>query len=433
LKIQENIDKILWSFADKMTYVMYGLVTLLQIRAMDPADYGLFSMLLGLHTWIFVISDSFALNNIVQFGTYSEDRKKVNLFSLSLHLIIAITGVAVVFLLKGEFSSLFREIRFYEIGYALPILTLLAIPRTFSIKIIFRERAFKSLFFVNFLFFGLMSILSLYLIFTKKILTFNDMVWVYYAGTGVSAFLALILTFKHLNFGFSGRVSFTKMFKFSIPITLYSSLHSLPRNMDTYIIKLFFPLNVVGVYNSAKTLYRLFEEANNATSGLLYPVAVRQIEYKNYGNVNDVMTKAISFMILATFLLVAILELGLSDFLISTFLPIKYQFAIGHFNLLLIAAMFLPLTLVGSIVTAYGRPNIILKFVVISLIFSLITFILVGVFHAEKLIPLGFVVYITILGSLCFSYVNRNLDFKFVQLFRFFGDSLNYIRKRDKK
>ncbi len=430
MKIQENIDKILWTFADKLTYVVYGLVTLLQIRVMDPADFGLFSMIIGLHTWIFGVSDSFALNHIVQFGTFESDRPKVNLFSLSLHLTITIVSAILVFLLKDLLAVIFSEPRFVVIGYVLPVLTLLTIPRTYCIKIIFRERAYKRLFFVNLAFFGTMSLITAYLLVNKGKISFDNIVWLYYIGTFVSMLISILLTFKHLKFGTIGNVSFKKMLNFSLPITLYSALHGLPKNLDTYIIKLFFPLSTIGVYNSSKTLYRLFEEANNATIGLLYPVAVRQIEFKNHQNVNDLMTKAVSFILMPVVFMVAILELGLSEFLITTFLPYKYHLAVGHFNILLIAAIFLPFTVIPNIITAYGKPQIVLKYVAIAVSFSIATFFIVGYLHSEILIPLGIIVYTAILGILCFKYVNKNMGFKFASIFRIFSDTFNFIKKK---
>ncbi|MFN3780922.1 MAG: hypothetical protein ACK4SO_01960, partial [Candidatus Kapaibacteriota bacterium] len=58
MKLSDNIDKVAWSLLDKGLYVLYGFVVILQIRRIEPAELGLFSILIALHTWIFVIADS---------------------------------------------------------------------------------------------------------------------------------------------------------------------------------------------------------------------------------------------------------------------------------------------------------------------------------------------------------------------------------------
>jgi len=43
-----------------------------------------------------------------------------------------------------------------------------------------------------------------------------------------------------------------------------------------------FSTSVVGIYYSAKTLFRFFEETANAAVSLVYPAAVRALESKNF-------------------------------------------------------------------------------------------------------------------------------------------------------
>ena len=41
---------------------------------MASAEYGLFGILIAVHSWIFLLGDSLALQNIIQFGTHVEQR-----------------------------------------------------------------------------------------------------------------------------------------------------------------------------------------------------------------------------------------------------------------------------------------------------------------------------------------------------------------------
>ena len=248
-----------------------------------------------------------------------------------------------------------------------------------------------------------------------------------------SSLVSVIITRKKLEFGWNKKLDIKRMLAFDFPLLLNGALNALPKQLNIYIVQYFFSTSVVGIYFSAKNLFRFFEESAGAALGLVYPAAVRQLENKNYKSLNDLMTKSVSFLFVGFLFIIIILELGLSKFLITAFLPLKYHIAIGQFNLLIIASLGLPFVVLSSIINAAEKPMKVFQYVFVSLIFSLITFYLIGISGNPNLIPLGYMVYLTILGFLCFYYVNRNFQFKIVQVFRAFKDSKNYFISKFRK
>lgn len=73
-RIQDHLPKLSWVAADKLLFVLYGGIAILQIRALPPAEYGLYALLVSIQTWIFVVADGLLLQGVIQFGT---DRKSV--------------------------------------------------------------------------------------------------------------------------------------------------------------------------------------------------------------------------------------------------------------------------------------------------------------------------------------------------------------------
>jgi O-antigen/teichoic acid export membrane protein len=431
MKVQEHLDKISWSIADKFLYILYGLVLLFQMKALDPRDLGLYALLINLHTWIFIVSDAY-LTNLIQFGMNPENRRLVNTYSFIIEFILSF-GVAVIFYVcQGPITTLFNEPRIKDVANYLPWLCLIFIPRTFCLKLIYRDHEMKKLFFVDLAFFGTMGIITAYLLLKKPHLTFNYMVFIYFSGSILSTLTSIVLTFRKLEFGVKGNIKLKRLISFGFPLMLNSSLNSLPRQLDLYIVQFFFSTSVVGIYYSAKTLFRFFEETANAAIGLIYPAAVRQLEKKNYKGLNDLMTKASSFIFIAFLIIIAILELGLSRILIEWFLPFKYHLAVEHFNVLLLAAFGLPFVILSTIINAAEKPYTVLLYVVISVILSLGTYYIVGLSGNQYLIPLGIIVYLISFGTMCFIYVNRHFDFKFRQIFRAVGDSYQYIKGLNK-
>jgi len=430
MKVQENIDKIAWSLADKALFVFYGFIQLFQIRNLEPEEFGLYALLIGIHTWIFNISDSFALNNIIQFGMRKESRKKVNTLALLIHLLLAIGSSAVFYFLTDLWINIFKEENFYLVTNSLIVLTLLTIPRTYCLKFFYRDHNMKGLFFTDLGFFGSMSILTIYILLSFKTFRFEDMVNIYYVGMTISSLISLILTRKNLVFGIKGETKIRELLKFSFPMTLSTLGHSIPKNLDVVFLKLFFPSATIGVYGSAKTLFRLFDEANNAAYGLIYPAAVRQVEKNDKKALTDLMTKSVSFLLIIYAFSVLFLELGLSDFFIKLFFPVKYHFSISHFNILIISALFLPFVILSVIINAQGKPFVVFNFVFISAILFIVVTLLVGLSGSERLIPLGYLTYTMSLGILSYFYIKRHIGFKLVDLFRGFKDTKSFIKER---
>lgn len=432
MRLTEHLDKISWSIADKFLFVIYGVITIVQFEAMAPEQMGLFGLLFSIFSWIFIISDSFALQNIIQFGTKYENRPHVNFLSLSLHVSITLGLSLLLFLIKAPLANLFSEPRLVEVFTYLPLLTLLNIPRTYSIKVFYRDTRMAALFASNLIYFGVMSVITLFLIFTKQHIDFNDIVLIYLVGTGLSAAVSLFLIKDDLKLKINGETKIADIIQFSTPYMLSGSLHLAPRQLDIYIIQFFFQTQVVGIYFLAKNLFRVFEEIVNAAQGLTYPAAVRQIAKKDFASLNDMMTKSISFILFFNLACVIALNFGLTELLVKLFLSEKYFAAIPMFNVLTLVSLGLPFTILGGIITAYGKPKLSLAMIAISLVFWFVSFYFVGNAGDPDWLALPHIIYYCVLSALFFAYSNKHFDYKFVQLFRFFHDSVYFIKNRGK-
>lgn len=427
MKIQENIGKISWSFADKVTLLSYGFVQLYQVAALGPSEFLLFAMLINIHTWLFIVCDGVALQNIIQFGMNKENRAKVNFWSL-IALVVISGGAAIFFMIFNEaLAAIYNEPRLLDVASMLPLLIVLNIPRMYSIKIIHREQQFNYLFLVNIAMFGTLTLLTVYLINTQDTFTLNDMYFMYIIALSASSITGILITFKHLKFSLKGSVKLKTMLQFSIPNSLSVSMHSMPKYLDVYVLKLFFGSEILGIYQAAKTLFRTFDEATYAANGLVYPTAVRQFEKKNIPALKDLYTKSISFMLMTFAVLIIVLELGLSDFIINTFLTKRYILSIDYFNMLVLTGFVLPFTLLSPVMLAYGKPKIVLLFVIISTVFSMTVFYLTGYLGWEKWLPAGIFIYYFIFGALNFVYIKRHFGFEFALLFRAIRDTKNFL------
>ncbi len=432
MKLSENIDKVAWSVLDKGLYILYGFTTLLQFRRIEPSELGLFGILIGIHTWIFILADSLFLHSIIQFGFKKETETRANMFALAFTFLF-IAG----FTFSFSFSSDFWVIFFNEPGLTkvtsfLPWLSILSIPRVFCIKFAFKHSSMFKVFLINASFFLPMSITTVYLYFTYPTFTFFTLIKIYLSGTAISSLTAIILLKGYIRFGFNGTLKVREFFSFGLPMFSLSLFQSIPRQLDVLFLQFFFQSKVVGIYYSAKTLFRLFEEGVNAGNGLVYPTAVRLIARNRREELRSLVVKSVSFTFLALFLTFIILELGGTEFFIRLILPERYLLSISFLNLMLFATIFMPLQLGASVMIAENKVSKVAFYIFVSSLFSVLTFILIGMTKDITLAPLGLTSYYIFLGLLLFFKMQKDYQFRFKDLFSSVQDIFYFVKQKVK-
>lgn len=428
MKVQEHIGKISWSIGDKILFILYGFVNLYQASALGPEEYSYFVLLLMIHTFIFMINDSLALQGLIQFGSKAEEKPRTNLIALSITLIVTLILSLIFYSLRFLLYVVFETPELILVGEYLPLLTLVTIPKVFGSKILAREHKINSMFFSNLAFFLPMGIMTFYLVELYDQFLFQDMIFIYFIGSIISSIITLLLVGRELKFSVKGLITLKEYFTFSSPLTLNSMFNAIPKYLDAYIILYIFNPTVVGIYHLAKTLYRVFDEAASAAYALIYPPAVRLISKDDWTGLHSLMTKAVSFMFVFFLIVVLFIQIGLGDLVISTLLP-KYIDAIPLLESLSWAALAIPFTLLSYIIMAMGDTIKILKYVTAALILSLFAFIVVGYTKDSSLIPLTIISYNFTFGILCYFYVKRNIGFRIKDLFRAVRDSKHYFIK----
>jgi O-antigen/teichoic acid export membrane protein len=259
----------------------------------------------------------------------------------------------------------------------------------------------------------------------------EDAIFIYLEGAAFSSLTAIILTFNELRFSFSGKLQIKQIMNFSLPFTLTSTILTIPRYLDTFLLKLFFPLDQIGLYNAARSLFKFFEEGMNGVNGLIYPAAVRAASNNDKPALQSMITKAISFTLIGFVFLSLALSLGLAEFMITFFMKFEYLESIQHFKIMLIATLFLPFNILYFVITASGRHYELLKIVTQSFAVSVLSFILIGISGESILMPIGYVTFYFAFAIRAYFFVNNYqiISLKFSDLFRAFGDSAKFVQK----
>lgn len=429
MKITAHLGKISWSLADKVLYVGYGLVQLQQIKALSPDVYGVFSLLVALNTWIMIISDSAAVQGLIQFGVKPEERPKVNTVGLVFFTFIVGVAVLLVYLLQQPLTDIFHEPRFTTVADMLPLYCLLTLPRMFCLKLIYRDLRMRDLFVIDAVWFGVRTVMTVWLLRAGTLQTLEDIILIDFAGMAASSLCALVLTRRQLVFGWAGGITIREYLRYGIPLAIATALNTTPRQLDVFMIASFFGTGVVGVYNPAKNLYRFFEQAFDAVTVLLYPAAVRLHSAHKNDDLRNLATKAMSITLLPCIVALIVLEAGGSNVIVPLLGP-KYAAAVGHFNVLILAALGMPFVLMSSVISAMGDSTVIVRYAAIGLVVSVVVQLAIGFAGLSQWVGLGLVVNTIVVGILCAAHIRRATHFEWRDLFRIVGDARNAVRLR---
>ncbi len=415
-----------------MIFILYGAVTFMQIGRLHPEEWGLASELVTLQTWILIICDGSALQAIIQFGVKEEDRGRVNLISVVFLVAISLGLSGLIMFFQAPLAQVFNEPRFTDVAATLPWFVLLTLPRSFGLKLMMRELRMRDVFFTDLMWFGSMAIMTFWMIGNGTFKDYEDMKFISLIGIGCSSVMSVLLSYDMMEFKRSGSIRLGQILAFGLPQALMMALNNSIRQLDMFLIQPFFGTAAAGVYNSAKMLYRVFETATDAGISLMYPTAVKLLAADKREQIIVVFSKAISLLVMMTVFGVVVLWLGGTE-LIVHFLGAKYVAAASQFNLMLVAALFLPLFILQSVDLALHKVWKLLAIVSTSATVGVGTFLATGYAHSEQYISLGVVTY-----SLCFALllvisVRADLHFPLSQLFRTIPDALEAVQSFRKR
>ena len=157
MQLSKNLHKISWTAADKSTYALFGIASIVLLRITDGVELGLFTLFLNLHNFILGIAYYLGLQALLHFSARENEKAVVNTFSILNCAVATILLMGLVYLFQIPLSAFLNEERITIVASSIPLLCLLSIPRYFMVFILYRELQIFRLFLLNLTYFGTMS------------------------------------------------------------------------------------------------------------------------------------------------------------------------------------------------------------------------------------------------------------------------------------
>jgi hypothetical protein len=173
---------------------LYGIALIALLQVTDNVELGLFTLFNNLHNFILALASYIGLQSLLQFSANDKDKSLVNFYSLLNCIIIVSVFTFIIYITQTSLSNLLDEPRIKEIATAIPLLSLLSIPRYFMVYILYRELQIFKLFIINLIYFGTMSGMIFYNVVCDNFLTNMDLIHITYIGSIASVIVGIILT-----------------------------------------------------------------------------------------------------------------------------------------------------------------------------------------------------------------------------------------------
>ena len=413
---------------DKALFMAYGLIRLYQVSLMNPSEFGLFALLDAIIIAISTLTDSFALKGIVKYGSRIDERAKFNALIAISHIGLSGIFCAGLYLAGQNIARLFGEQNLIHVTEYVPILMILTLPRLFFIKFLLRETQMRSVFIANGSWFFTMIGLTIYLGMHKGELNLSDMVYISGAGTAIGSLVGGLLAFRSIEFAMPSMHVFREFIRFGAYQVAWNIPATIMRHLDVYIVQYFFGTAIVGIFQSAKTLYRFFEALIDGISGLYYPALVRMHARGDRKAEHAMTSKIISFTMFAMTGIVILFQLGMGEWLVTTFLSQKYLMAYQHFSLLMLTAIILPMMITAIIFITRDHMKALLGNAVISSLIGIIVSILIGLSGQSEFIALGTMSYTFTFSLIGIVYAIKQGIFHPMDFFRAIPDTVYFVK-----
>jgi O-antigen/teichoic acid export membrane protein len=427
MRLQDHIAKLSWTAADKVLFIGYGFINIVQNNALTTQELGLYALFMSLQTFLFTVSDGFVLQSIIMFGADKQKRGAINRFAIVWHTVITLGTACVLFLLQEPLARLLGDARIAVVVWYLPILCLVTIPRKLCEKYLQRDVQAREMFIINAAWFGTMSALTAWLLASRQLASFEAMVLIATSGMAVSSVVAVFLTWTHLSLRGARSLSWRQFFVFGAYQGSAGLLGNAVKQLDVTVLQYFFGTATVGFYQSAKTLFRFFDEGFNAIAGLVYPATVRLVHEGKQEQLVALLSKMLSFSMAAMLAAVVLVQIGVAEFIISRILAPQYAAAINYIKLLVFAAPAMPFAVLIAVVIAFGEGRILLRNVSIAVACSLLALWTIGFLGLPQLAPVGIMSYYVVMGVLCLAFVRSRMNFPLRLLWRAVPDTLDFF------
>ena len=374
MRFSEHIGKGAWAFASRGLPLLYAIALIAVARVIPKDEFGLLAVFQTFFTIIFSFSDSFALQAIVKFSVEPD----INLS----HLLTVISALFLAFLfvcntallaVAGPVSQLLKVPQLSNLLTLLAVLSFVSAPRVISSKILQSNFRMRELFWVDFGYFGVASMIILIMLLMHRIASAADIVTVTIVSASFSSFLGVVFARRSIRWRIAWSSSMLRQISSFVKYQAATGVVSVAQqNFDLLLVSAFTGAVGAATYQGAKILYRGYDIVRDTALLFIFPASSKYYSRGETGTLTKIVGKAVGLLY---WLLVPISALlfVFCPYVFHALWGTKFEDSIPLFRILTVASFALPLQIILPMaLIGTGEVKRVFRILAISVLISLL-------------------------------------------------------------
>lgn len=344
LQLTRHISTAVWSVADKALYFSMVLVYFIPQKVIGESHWGLFTIVQAMVTIMYLFSDGFALQIMVNFGVREEIRRES--FTVSVLLSTAFVGVVTtaVFFSRYLIADIADKPDLLPILTLFPLVALAFYVRSFTLKVSQLNIDTRGSFLIDGAWVGTTAIMLAIGWSTGWLQDGVDMMYISAISAGVSSVVGLLVYGKRIRFARKVESSlFRRMLRFGIGQFGFAATIALQSQGDLLILGGLVSAAAVGNYDVAKKFFKGFEGIRDSAILFIYPAVARLQTQGREQELSAMIEKMIAFMTIIIIPIVAVIWLAPIEVAFDWIYKGAYSDAPYLFRLMSLGAVAIPM------------------------------------------------------------------------------------------
>lgn len=372
MQLTRHISTAVWSTADKVLYFSMVVVYFIPQKVIGEEQYGLFTISQALLTVMYLLSDGFALQIMVNFGVVEEYRRQATTVAAVLSLLFVAALTVAIFLGRGLIGDWTDKPDLIPILSIFPLVALGFLVRNFTLKIAQLHIDTRGTFVIDAAWVGSTALMLAHGWRTGWLTDGVDMMYVSGVSAGVSSIIGVLFYGRSIRFARSFDMPLLRrMVRFGIGQFGSALTMALQAQGDVLILGKLTSGAMVGNYDVAKKFFRGFEGIRDAGALFIYPAVARLSAQRREGELAVLIEKMIAFMAIVMIPVVLVIWLGPIELVFRAIYKNSYRDAPELFRIMSLAALAIPLSMNSYVLLGMSqvRRLFAVSFVSVALFF----------------------------------------------------------------
>ncbi len=410
-----------------------GLAFIVPQKVIGERHYGVYATAQAMLTALYMLTDSLALQPMVNFGMVPERRREAYTVAAVVHILFIAPISIAVYLFRAQIGQFLNDDLFVPTLALFPLTAAGFLLRNYFLKVAQLHINTKATFLIDLAWIGTTIALILDGWRRGSLATAADMMMISAIASGVSSLVGLVM--------YGGTIRFTRrierehtirMLRFGLAQSGSAATLALQTQGDILILKTFVTSEVVANYDAAKKFFRGFEAIRDAGSMFVWPAAARlSVQHRNDELVR-LVEKMIAFMLIVIIPAVALMWILPLDTYFDIIYKGKYSGAADIFRILSLAALAIPFSMNMFILGGMGEARRFFRVTFASAVLSVVVALLLVPKIGVMGTALSVITSYAVLAILSTASLSRRIPISISRALGRWKDAREFILKRFK-